>query len=205
MDAEPTVVLVARAKQGDGAAIATIYERHYQRVRRAAALQMGQALYRCEQDIEDVVHDAFVDAIEALADGRFDEARSEGGFRYWLTKVVVNKVRGRGRRARTRGERLLYDLCDTAAAELRMHRSTPGPATTAGDREIQDCLLRLDESDRQLITMRYLCRMTRAEVASRMGFQRDRQVGYAAQRALDRLRRLLGVRGDEIEAYFQTV
>jgi len=212
MDGEPperatfaTVELVVRAKAGDRAAVAEIYERHYERVRRAAAVQMGRALYRCEQDIEDVVHDAFADAIEALASGKFDEAKTEGGFRFWLSKVVVNKIRGRARKASTRREGLLYDLCDTAAAEARLRRSEPGPPTMAGDKEVFDALLALDEVDRKVITMRYLCRMSRAEVAHELGYARERQVSYAAGRAMDRLRRRLGVDADEVQGYFRAV
>ena len=91
-----TAEAAARAKTGDREALGELYRRHYERVRRCAAMSMGKTLRRCEADIEDVVHEAFVEAFDRLLAGQFDETRSAGGFRSWLSMICVNKVRGRG-------------------------------------------------------------------------------------------------------------
>jgi len=70
-------VLVSRARAGDAHAFGALYERHYDRVRRIVRK------YCWTDESEDLVHDAFLKAIEHLPD-----ARSDTTFRSWVGRIA---------------------------------------------------------------------------------------------------------------------
>ncbi|MCA8956138.1 MAG: sigma-70 family RNA polymerase sigma factor [Planctomycetes bacterium] len=206
-DPEPltaTLALVAKASAGDREALADLYRRHYERVRRVAALSMGRTLRQCEADIDDVVHDAFADAFASVSQGKF-ECRGEGSFRRWLATIVVNKVRQRGRRAGARDERSLDEAFGTAVVEPPVPTPERGPATSAGDHEVQEALLALDEADRTVITLRHVCGMSWPEIVAETGMRTERQAAWAVQRAMQRLRERLGRSSDDLETGFRSL
>lgn len=82
--------LVAALLSGDRAALEKLYRRHAE-----FALRLGVRLQGHNQDIEDVVHDAFLKAQASLANLQDADA-----FRGWLGAIVVNEVRARLRKGR---------------------------------------------------------------------------------------------------------
>jgi len=80
--------LVRRAIDGDRWAEEMLYRRHA-----AALLGVCTRLLRHRSDAEDVVQDAFVDALEQL-----NALRNPSQFRSWLTGIAVHKVHRRLRR-----------------------------------------------------------------------------------------------------------
>lgn len=74
---EPDSVLVSRARAGDTRALGALYERHYDRVAKIVRK------YCWTHDAEDLVHDAFVKAIEHLPGAREDTT-----FRAWVGRIA---------------------------------------------------------------------------------------------------------------------
>jgi RNA polymerase sigma-70 factor (ECF subfamily) len=82
--------LVARTRAGEVAAFEQLYRRHA-----GFALNLAVRIQGAPADAEDVVHDAFLKAHQAL-----DELRDPRAFRGWLGSIVVRLVRTRLRRRR---------------------------------------------------------------------------------------------------------
>lgn len=85
-------LLVRRARDGERAACAELFERHRNDAYRLAYRHLGN-----EQDALDVVQEAMLKAFLALGD--FD---GRSGFRTWLMKIVVNTSLDWGRRRKRR-------------------------------------------------------------------------------------------------------
>ncbi len=86
----PDAALVARVAKHDAAAFELLYRRHA-----PFALNLAVRIQGSTQDVEDVVHDAFLRAHQRLA-----ELRDVSAFRAWLGSIVVRLVRTRLRRRR---------------------------------------------------------------------------------------------------------
>ena len=173
------LLLVARAQQGDVSAYDELVRRHQSLAFRTAFL-----ITRNASDAEDAAQNGFVKGYYALA--RF---RADAEFRPWLLAIVANEARNRNR---GRGRR--------AAAELRLAdpTQTTGTAPSAEEQAMtreRDRLLlaavdRLKESDRLLISCRYLLDLSEAETAAALGCPRG-TVKSRLSRAMERLRRSL--------------
>lgn len=88
-DAED-VALVARARAGDRAAAALIYQRHARYVGRLATWLSDR-----REDADDAVQDTFTTALT-----RLDDLRDGGALRVWLGRVCVRHCQRRHRRRR---------------------------------------------------------------------------------------------------------
>ena len=86
---DPTTCLVLAAQGGDRDALEGLFRRYLPRVRQIVALRLGYSL-RDFADSEDLVQEALLNVFRNL--DRFG-ARSEGRFRYWLTRCVANSMR----------------------------------------------------------------------------------------------------------------
>lgn len=82
--------LVSLVAEGDRGAFEALYRRHA-----AFALGLAIRIQGSANDVEDVVHDAFVRAHTSIA-----ELKDAGAFRAWLGSIVVRLVRTRLRRRR---------------------------------------------------------------------------------------------------------
>jgi RNA polymerase sigma-70 factor (ECF subfamily) len=82
--------LIGLVLGGQGRAFEALYRRHA-----AFAINLAVRLQGGAQDVEDLVHDAFVKVHERLA-----ELRERAAFRSWLGSIVVRHVRTRLRRER---------------------------------------------------------------------------------------------------------
>lgn len=82
--------LVALARQRDTRALEALYRRHV-----SFAIHLATRIEGSARDIEDVVHDAFVQAFEKI-----DDLSDPAAFRGWLGSIVVHAVRSRMRRTR---------------------------------------------------------------------------------------------------------
>lgn len=83
-------VLVTALRNGERHALEQLYRRHSE-----FAFCLAVRLQGHNQDIEDVVHDAFLKAQASLA-----TLQDASAFRGWLGSIVVNEVRGRLRKNR---------------------------------------------------------------------------------------------------------
>ncbi|MBX3131523.1 MAG: sigma-70 family RNA polymerase sigma factor [Polyangiaceae bacterium] len=85
--------LVALARDGHQRAFESLYRRHA-----GFALNLAVRIQGHAQDVEDIVHDAFLRAHGSLA-----ELRDAASFRPWLGSIVVSLVRTRMRKRRLLG------------------------------------------------------------------------------------------------------
>lgn len=99
--------LARRVGERDEAAVRLLMRRHNQRLFRAA-----RGILRDDAEAEDVLQDAYIKAIAAIATFRSDARLST-----WLTRIVVNESLGRLRRTRRGAEviRLEADLPEDEA------------------------------------------------------------------------------------------
>src|SRR5260221_99244 len=84
--------LVVLAAGGEPAAAECLYRRHA-----PFALNLAARIAGSSAEIEDVVHDAFIRAFEALGG-----LRNPGAFKTWLGSIVVHGMRSRLRREKLR-------------------------------------------------------------------------------------------------------
>lgn len=137
--------LVTLALDGDGGAHEALYRRHA-----AFALNLAVRLHGQSDDMEDVVHDAFIKAFSRLG-----ELRDAGVFRAWLGAIVVRLVRTRLRRRRLLGSLGLasgtdpIDLDAIASAEA-------GPEARAELAQVYALLRTMASGDRIAWTLRYV-------------------------------------------------
>jgi RNA polymerase sigma factor (sigma-70 family) len=172
--------LVERARTGDAAAFAALVRDHEEIAFRTAYL-----IARNAADAEDAAQVGLTKAWRALP--RF---RRGAPFRPWLLAIVANEARNR-RRAAGRREGLAL----RAAHELPSGGAAPSPegrVLAAEQRaELLAALERLNESDRLVLSCRYLLELGEDETAEVLSVRRG-TVKSRTARALARLRAELG-------------
>lgn len=152
--------------------------------------QHGEAVYNYvrfqvpEPDAaEDVVADTFVRAMRAAR--RYDEAR--GGARGWLLAIARNLVHDYRRRSRVRRYVAIGTLGD-------LSEDAPSPEERLLRREeigrLLDALGTLNDSDRELMSLRYGSGLDGGEVAELLGISKG-MVRTRLWRALKRLKAAL--------------
>lgn len=161
--------LVARALDGDTWAEDAIYRRYARPLAAVATRLLGS-----RQDIEDLVHDTFVDAF-----GRLERLRDPSALRPWLMQIVVTKVRRTLRRRRVGRALGVLPAADDASLE-RIASRTINPELRAELAVIDGVLQRLPANDRIAWMLRYveghrledvarLCRCSLATAKRRIG------------------------------------
>jgi RNA polymerase sigma factor (sigma-70 family) len=172
--------LVERARDGDAAAFAALVRDHEEIAFRTAYL-----IARNAPDAEDAAQAGLTNAWRALP--RF---RRGAPFRPWLLAIVANEARNR-RRAAGRREGLAL----RAAHELPSGDAAPSPegrVLAAEQRaELLAALERLSDSDRLVLSCRYLLELGEDETAEVLSVRRG-TVKSRTSRALGRLRTELG-------------
>ena len=169
--------LVARAKSGDVSAYEELVRRYQRLAFRVACVVAGDA-----EEAEDVAQVAFVNAWSALP--RF---RTGAPFQPWLLRIVANEAKNRGIAA---GRRRRFALSLAVDEERRSAvADPPDEAVVAAERSawLVAQLNRLRETDRTVLTLRYVLDLSEAEIAATLGCRRG-TVKSRLHRALDRLR-----------------
>ncbi|HVY78580.1 MAG TPA: RNA polymerase sigma factor [Solirubrobacterales bacterium] len=163
--------LVQKAQRGSQAALAELYERHWERAHRAAYLVVHDAAAA-----EDIAQDAFLAAVDAL--DNFDRRRP---FAPWLHRIVINRAIDWGRR-----EALRRGAGDPEALV------GPAPAGEQLGGELMPALAQLPAEQRAVVVLRYLLEYTPGEIARMLDLPRG-TVNSRLRRGLDRLRALIEV------------
>ena len=161
--------LVKEAQRGSQAALAELYEQHWERAHRAAYLVVQDAAAA-----EDIAQDAFLAAVGAL--DRFDRRHP---FAPWLHRIVVNRAIDW-----TRREALRRSAGDPEAL------AEPAPADEGLGGELMPALARLPAEQRAVVVLRYLLEYTPGEIAGILELPRG-TVNSRLRRGLDRLRELI--------------
>ncbi|HJL20484.1 MAG TPA: RNA polymerase sigma factor [Sandaracinaceae bacterium LLY-WYZ-13_1] len=180
--------LVARVRDGDRWAEDALYRRHARPVASVVARLLGT-----RQDVEDVVHDAFLSAFEQI-----DRLRDPDKFGRWLMRIAVTQVRRSLRRKRLRRALGLLPSGDDLALE-RLASTRAGPDVQAELAVVDGILRRLPADQRIAWMLRYVEGHRLEDVAELCGCSLATAKRRIA-RARSTMDQVIGVRLDEEEA-----
>ena len=176
--------LVRLARTGDRAAANRLYAMHVARLYRVV-----RGLAQSDAEAEDIVQDAFVRALGALA--RY-EPRAGHRFFGWLATIALNSARKR--RARS-GRLVLVGAAQDFAPRNAASDAAPDDERVALRQALCAALSELPERDRLVLVLRYGGELEAVEVA-RVVDTSEANVRKICERsrraALARLRELLG-------------
>jgi RNA polymerase sigma-70 factor (ECF subfamily) len=172
--------LVARAANGEEAAVRTIIRRYNQRLYRIA-----RAVVRDAAEAEDVLQQAYVQAFTHL--GGF---RGEARLSTWLSRIVLNEAVGRMRKRRPTVGIEVMDQVDASAQIIPFPGSVPDPERGLAQREVRALLERaideLPDEFRVVLVARVLEEMSIEETAELLGIKAE-----TVKTRLHRARRLV--------------
>jgi RNA polymerase sigma-70 factor (ECF subfamily) len=197
-----TVRLLERARAGDQNALAEIFARHRDRLRRMVELRLDRRL-QARLDPSDVVQDAYLEVAQRLQ--AYLREPNLPLF-LWLRLVVgeqlINLHRHHlGTQMRDAGlEVSLYrgalpEASSAAlAAQLLGKHTSPTQAAVRAERllRIQEALNSLDPLDREIISLRHFEQLSRAESAQALGIEES----AASKRYIRALKRLKSILAD---------
>ncbi|MGD9647163.1 MAG: sigma-70 family RNA polymerase sigma factor [Pirellulales bacterium] len=193
--------LLARARDGDAAAVERLLAGHREALRRMVQLRMDPALAR-RVDSSDVVQEVLIEANRRLSDYL---ARPAMPFSLWLRSMARDRLIDAHRRHREAARRSLdreQPLAggdDSSAAALQPgawladRELTPAAAALQAEaaRRFQDALALLDEIDREVLLMRHFEQLSNQEVAAALGLS-EAAASMRHLRAIKRLRASIG-------------
>jgi RNA polymerase sigma-70 factor, ECF subfamily len=178
-DPESTFELLERARQGDQAALDTLFARHLPPLQRWASGRLPRWA-RDLADTDDLVQDALLQTFKRIGDF---EPRRVGALLAYLRQAVINRLRDELRRRNRRPE-----TTDLHAVELE---DTLTPLEEAIGRETVEqyerALQRLRPEEREAIIARVELGFGYDDLARMLGKPTPEAARKAAQRALVRL------------------
>jgi len=189
-DAAYDADLVRRFKAGDESTFTEIVRRHYARIRALA----NQTL-RVSGDVEEVTQDTFIRAHRSLHNFRGDCSLGT-----WLYRICLNLARNRYwfhfRRHRQNTLSLDRTVDETGANSLAdiLSSGSASPLSESTANEflalVAQCMERLDERHREILTMRTTLELSYEEIADHLGINVG-TVKSRIARARSRLREML--------------
>ena len=196
----PTMVLLDRARQGDGTAINGLLERHRAAIRRMIDQRMDRVVQR-RVDASDIVQDVMIEANRRLGDYL---ANPTMPFQLWLRHMARDRLIDAHRRHRVAASRSLDREVSLTVAEGQDHSQadligqladrelTPAAAATWHEleRRFAAAVEQLDEDDRRIVLLRHFEHLSTAEAAAALGLAKP-AAGMRYLRAMRRLRVLL--------------
>lgn len=200
-DSSETQELLISARAGSAASRSALLERHRDALRRLVAMRLDRAVQR-RVDVSDVVQDAMIEADRRLST-YLEETPLP--FRLWLRQIARDRVidahrrhRGAERRSVDREQALNPpSFADQSAFDLAgqlADRRELTPAAALLRRELEtrfrEAVERLDETDREIVEMRHVEKLTNQETAQSLGLS-EPAAGMRYLRAVRRLRTLL--------------
>jgi len=175
--------LVRMAVQRDEGAFRIIMQRHNRRLYRCA-----RSIVRDDNEAEDIVQEAYVNAFSNLA-----SFRGDAGLATWLTRITLNEALARVRRRRPTVELAALDAVERDRVQIipfPLMAMNTDPERTAAQREIR-CLIEraiddLPEPFRVVFVMREIEDLSVEETADFLGLRQA-----TVKTRLHRARRLL--------------
>ncbi len=143
-------------RSGDEKAIAAIMNKYSRMLWKTAA----KILTSSEEDIEECVADVFISLWQKPE--QYDESR--GKLSTWLCTMVKNKALDRLRSIKARREEPVDEIPEIAA---------PAETNESGY-DLEQCLDRLPEEDREIVKRRYYDEQKPAEIAKEMGMDKKK-------------------------------
>jgi RNA polymerase sigma-70 factor (ECF subfamily) len=199
-----TEELLRRAGNGDGGAVRRLFERPRDRLRRVVAARLDRRV-AARLDPSDVVQEALGEANEKLPGFLRDRPVP---FYSWLRRLALHRLNwahrfhlGSGKRTVAREVSLEAGRSnDASAPTVRL----PGTGTSPSDEAVRDeecervraVLARMEGPDRTILALRYVERLSLAEIGDRLGIGPS-AVKMRHVRALKRFRTLLEETAEE--------
>jgi RNA polymerase sigma-70 factor (ECF subfamily) len=178
-DVDSTLHLLARAQEGDAAALDMLFARYLPRLRRWARGRLPRWA-RDLADTDDMVQDALLRSFRQM--DHF-EPRSEGALQAYLRQAVLNRIRDELRRKGRTPEAAVLDSGHPADEASPLEQAIGQEAV-----ELYDAALaRLKEEDREAVIGRVELGLSYQELAEALGKPTPEAARKAAERALVRL------------------
>ncbi|RPJ63222.1 MAG: RNA polymerase sigma factor [Acidobacteria bacterium] len=172
--------VVERVRSGETALFEVLMRRHNARLYRAA-----RSVLRDEQDVEDVMQQAYVNAYTHL-----DQFAGRARFSTWLTRIAIHEALGRARRQGTLMETAIGDAEGREDREETMASGDPTPEHHAFSAELrallEDAIDALPAGYREVFMLREVEGMSTAEVVEALELSEE-----AVKTRLHRARGLL--------------
>jgi RNA polymerase sigma-70 factor (ECF subfamily) len=198
VEPDDTAILLARAADGDGSALALLFERHRRRLRQMVRLRIDQRLAG-RLDASDVLQEAFLDVVQQFPS--FD-VRTMPIF-LWLRLVTGQRLARLHRRhlgAAMRDAGREVSLCGglPRASSVSLAEQLLGRVTSVGQEaaraelrlQLQDALNGMDALDREVIALRHFEELSNQEAAAVLGLSKT-ATSNRYVRALARLQKIL--------------
>lgn len=170
---EVNIVEVKKAKRGDAAAFAGLYQQIYADLYRFAFYTLKN-----KNDAEDVVSETVMDAFVSI--GKLHQAEK---FKGWIFRILYNKCKDKLREYTKKDIELPEDYHEMAAEEKVEDSAV-----------IRALFFKLDEEDRMIISMHLFAGYTSKEIAKLIGVN-ENTVRSKESRALKKLARMLEPEG----------
>lgn len=165
---EVNILEVKKAKRGDAAAFASLYQQVYADLYRFALYTLKN-----KTDAEDAVSETVVDAFASI--GRLKKAES---FKGWIFRILYNKCKDKLREYTKKNVELPEDYREMAAEE-KVEESAV----------MRTLFFELREEERMIISMHLFAGYTSKEIAKLLGLN-ENTVRSKESRALKKLARL---------------
>ncbi len=201
-ESEEVRALLDSVRGGDQEALAALYSRHRDRLRRMVECRLDARL-RGRVSTSDVLQEAYIDALKRLPHYRADPAVP---FFIWLRTVAIQRLiqvhrehLGAGKRdaAREVSAAALaggaVDASSEKIAEFMGDFTSPSLAARRGEimAQLREGLDRLDPIDREVLALRHFEDLGNHEVAALLGIK-SAAASKRYVRALERLKDTLG-------------
>jgi RNA polymerase sigma-70 factor (ECF subfamily) len=188
-DEDETVELLARARDGDSAALNVLFSRQIPLLRRWASGRLPQWA-RDIADTSDLIQETVFETFKRIESF---EPRGEGALQAYLRQALVNRLRNQLRRVGSRPDRveLESNIVDDAASPLE---------TAIGRQTLERyeaALEKLKPGERDAIVSRIEFGMTYAEVATALDKPSADAARMAIIRALNRLTEIMAKERDQ--------
>lgn len=172
-DVTATLDLVRRAQDGDEQALAALFARYYERVRRIVRLRLGTRL-RSVLESGDILQETFLSALKGFH--RF-EVRDDAAFVNWISRVAENQIRDAAdhhraqKRDAARAVPLEVGREDGGRDDPAATGPSPGEEAARGERLalVEECIAELPDEYRELIVLRDYVGESWEEVARQTG------------------------------------
>jgi len=196
-ETDPVITeLVARLRTGDHAALAELFDRHREKLRRMVQLRLDQRLGG-RVSASDVLQEAYIDALKRV--DHFFEKPDQSIFG-WLRLVVgqrladVHREHLAQKRSAGREVSLHGGATDSAClvACLLGNRSSPSHAADRNEvyAKLEQALDQMDPIDREVLALRHFEELSNTETAALLGIQ-SAAASKRYVRALARLKQIL--------------
>jgi RNA polymerase sigma-70 factor, ECF subfamily len=208
--ANETIRLFERLRAGDHRALAELFQRHRDRLRRMVELRLDARL-QGRIDASDVLQDGFLDLAKRV-DSYLSDPRLPVFL--WLRLVISDRLalvhrRHLGARMRDAAQEVslyrdpLPQASSAALASMLLGRlTTPSHAAIRAEQilQVQEAINTLDPLDREVVALRHFEQLTRAETAVVLGITEEAGAKRYI-RALKKLKTILAAMPGGLEGF----